>query len=111
MTVKEKINQVTEIFRDAQQRAEPLLAELQPYLDAAKAVERLGLSADASADEIIEAFANRVDLGVPAVQVVPQVLQAGAPAEIRKAGESLIATHQAIGALIGQVLGIIVGLK
>jgi hypothetical protein len=109
-SVKARLDQVAAIFRDAQQRAEPLLADLQPYLDAARQAERMGLSADSTPEQIIEAFAGRVDLALPTTQVVPSVLQAGDPQAIREAGESLIATHKAVGSLIGNVLGIIAGL-
>lgn len=111
MSVKEKMDQVAAIFRDAQLRAQPLLDELRPYVDVARECERLGLSSDASADEIIEAFAGKLNLDVPAPSIVPQVLSAGAPGEIVKAGERLMAAGQTIGALVGNVLGIIAGLR
>jgi hypothetical protein len=110
-TVKEKLDAVAAIYQDAQAKAAPLLAELEPYLDAAKAAHKLGLTADSTADEIIAAFANRVDLTAPNVNVVPSVLEAGAPGQIQQAGEQLVATWQLIGTTIGQVVGIIAGLR
>jgi hypothetical protein len=110
-TVKEKIDAIAAIFAEAQEKAGPLLAELQPYLDVAREAERMGLSEDSTAEQIIDAFAGKLDLAIPAPTIVPQVLSAGAPKQIREAGESLLATHRTIGALIGQVAGIILALK
>jgi len=111
MTVKEKINVVAEIFRDAQQRAEPLLKELGPYLDVAREAERLGLAADASGEQILDAFAGKLDLSVPAAVDVPQLLSTAAPAEIRQAGEKLTAMSHTVGAMVGQLVGIIAGFR
>lgn len=111
MTVKEKLDQVAAIFRDAQAQAAPLLAELEPYVAVARECDRLGITEHSSADEIIDAFAGKLNLSVPAPTIVPQVLDAGAPGQIREAGETLLATHRAIGSLVGSVIGIIAGLR
>jgi hypothetical protein len=110
-TVKEKIDALAQMYNEVNERAKPLLAELQPYLDVAREAERLGLSADSTAEEIIDAFAGKLDLSIPAPTIVPQVLSAGAPQQIREAGESLNAASRTIGALVGQVAGIVLGLK
>jgi hypothetical protein len=109
-TVKERIDQVNEIFRRAAVEAGPLMADLKQYRAAIAKAEALGLTADSTADEVIEAFARGVDIGPPLREQIPQVLATGAPAEIDKAAQTLIETHKALGATVGQIAGIVLGL-
>lgn len=109
-TVKEKIEQVAAIFRDAQQRAEPLLNELGPYIEVAREAERLGITANSTPEQIVDAFAGTLDLSVPVPDDAPELLSKNAPAQIREAGEKITAASRTIGGLVGELGGIVLGL-
>jgi len=107
MSVREKFDQIQRIFAEAHAQAAPLIADLGPYVDAARRARELGLGPDSTADQIIEAFAKSVDLTPAMRQTIPAMITAGSAETIVKAGEGLIEAHRRIGSTLGSVLGLI----
>lgn len=109
MTVKERFEALQAVTQKYLDDIAPLVDGLGPYIEAAKQAKALGLTAQSSADEVIEAFANSVSISPQAALVLPTVLQAGGPGEIERAIESVLAGKRELGIAVGSILGIVAG--
>jgi len=108
--VKASFEELRKLYADTQAKAAPLLAKLRPWIQAAQHAEKLGLTADSTADQIIDAFANSVDFAdMPQRPLIPQVLKAGAPAAIAEAGRQVEKINVDVGTAVGTLAGAIVG--
>lgn len=108
--IRQAFEELRAIYVEAQAKAGPVLARLQPWIRAAQRAEELGLTANSTEDEIIEAFANTLRLDdLPLRPLVPQVLKPGAPAEILEAGRQVEQLWVSIGAALGTLGGAVLG--
>lgn len=110
LSLKERFEQIAAATKEYEAKMAELTPGLKPYIDAAVAAQRLGLTAKSTPDEIISAFAGAVNIGPKHREAIPSVLALGAPEEIRKAGEDLLNQARVAGNLTGQLVGIIAGL-
>jgi len=105
MTISEKLKALEEIFADANAKAAPLLAELEPYLAVHEAAKAAGVGKAASAMEIAQGFAGQVDLSPPKPEQIPSTLDPNAAKEIDDAAATLIEKYKTVGAAVGKVIG------
>ena len=103
--IVEKMQAVTDIMAEARAKAAPLLAEIEPYMEALSRLQALGLDENATPVQIAEAFANSVDINPVVKAAIPTLLTKQSAQEIRDAAKGMIEDAQLIGSAVGSIFG------